>query len=160
MEGLWVGLVALAFGRRKLTTHLAQRIAKAPNFRQIVVLRGRDEKELTVKLKAEAGHDALLAEAKSQLLEQLGVELEPLPADIQKKYGLSGGVLVSKVKRGTSAHSAGLREGFVIISIDRQPVTSVADVVHAITNRQGGALVACIYPGRPGVFYFAIGLDS
>ncbi|HSI90008.1 MAG TPA: Do family serine endopeptidase [Adhaeribacter sp.] len=148
-----------------------QTIASTPEFMGIVaqhgpgdeldftILRGKKEKGLKVKLKAEAGNDAVLAEIKGQLLEQLGVELEPLPAAIQNKYRLRG-VLVSKVKRGTSAYNAGLRAGSVIISVDRQPVSSVEEVVRAVGSRQGAVLVEVVYPGRPGVFFFAIGLDS
>ncbi|MDR9436400.1 MAG: DegQ family serine endoprotease [Thiohalophilus sp.] len=49
-------------------------------------------------------------------------------------YGRIEGVLVSEIKQGSPAWSAGLRPNDVIVSINRQPVKSVADMRDVIGN--------------------------
>jgi len=57
------------------------------------------------------------------------------------KRGGTGGVKVIDVERGSAAWRAGLRAGDVIVSINRQPLTSLADVPAAVRQSSNGLLL-------------------
>jgi len=67
-------------------------------------------------------------------IEDFGLEVQPLTADLAKSLGVSGvndGLLVSSVKEGSPAEAAGIEAGDVITKVVRdhkvQPVKSVKD---------------------------------
>jgi S1-C subfamily serine protease len=51
------------------------------------------------------------------------------------------GVLIQDVRPGSASYEAGLRDGDVIVQLDGQPVTSVAELVHLIRSKQPGEQV-------------------
>jgi serine protease Do len=66
------------------------------------------------------------------------IELEPLTPRMARELGLPTdlkGVLVVDLEPGSAEADAGLRPGDVIVEVDRQPVTSVEVVEHALRNR-------------------------
>jgi serine protease Do len=49
--------------------------------------------------------------------------------------------------------SAGLREGFIITSIDNKAVKSPQEVLEYLESREGGVLIEGIYPNGMKAFY-------
>jgi len=66
-------------------------------------------------------------------------------------YGKVEGVLVADVTHGSPAHLNGLRPGDVILSANRQPVTSIEEMGKAISDRDR-ALLLNIQRGRSALF--------
>ncbi|WP_114778752.1 Do family serine endopeptidase [Botryobacter ruber] len=126
---------------------------------QLQVMRDNKERTLQVKLKKQPGKEALLAEAKARLLQKTGLEVAPLTIAEKRRFQLRWGVRVVRLLEDKTAYAGGLREGFVIIRIDRQPVNSVQDVANSIQGARRGVLVEGVYPGMPGVYYYAIRLE-
>jgi serine protease Do len=58
-----------------------------------------------------------------------GVEVRPLTRELASELGIkrTDGVVVSRVAPGSAAAEAGIRQGDVIVEIDRQPVATPAD---------------------------------
>ncbi len=83
---------------------------------QLKVLRSGKQKTLSVELGAQTDGEVITAE----LTQKLGIELENLTPEIASKLGYSAdvsGVVISKVKPGSPAALAGLRQTFLITGV-------------------------------------------
>jgi serine protease Do len=82
----------------------------------------------------------------------LGAKLEtPTDAELSK-LGLSHGVKVKELQTG-KLKSAGLREGFIITTLDNKPVKSTHEVMDYLENRRGGVLIEGYYPNGMRAYY-------
>lgn len=70
----------------------------------------------------------------------LGVQIQEITSDLQKKYNLEAidGVFVAGVTDGGAAKDAGIMEGDVIISIDQEKTNSVAELQEKIGRKRPG----------------------
>ena len=73
----------------------------------------------------------------------LGIDVQALTAALAEKFGLqeSSGVLVSRVERGSLAHSEGLKEGDLIKEVNRKEVRSVSQFSEALENITPGETI-------------------
>ena len=93
----------------------------------------------------------------------IGLTLVPLTPEIIRRSNLpvgSRGVIISAVDPGSDAAEKGLRPGFLIMSVNQQPVTSPAEVAAAVAaarraNRQS-VLLLVKPPTAPEAF---VGID-
>lgn len=71
---------------------------------------------------------------------RLGIRAGDLTPSIARQFGLdvTQGVLISDVEAGGPAATAGLRSGDVVISLDAEPVTSMARLTAVIRAREPG----------------------
>src|SRR5579863_369379 len=58
----------------------------------------------------------------------LGVEAEPLEGQLAQYFGVTQGVLVRSVMKGSAAEKAGIKAGDVLVRLDDSKVTSPADI--------------------------------
>ncbi len=90
----------------------------------------------------------------------LGAEFEPLSKLDMQKYNLQGGV---KIRAFTNAKlkNLGIKEGFIITSINREPIKNIDELNQALAEREGGILHEGIpFNSRPGTRnYYGFGLD-
>jgi len=86
----------------------------------------------------------------------LGAKLAPVSSDLKKKFGLHGGVQVIELTDGLLKQQ-GVKQGYIITQIDRNPVAEVDDVANILSNASGGILIEGIYPNGV-VAYYAIGI--
>jgi serine protease Do len=63
-----------------------------------------------------------------------GAQLVTISDGMKRSLGLQSGVLVTMVPVGTQADASGLKEGDVIIRVERQPVQSVVQVWEIVTR--------------------------
>ncbi len=66
----------------------------------------------------------------------LGIECEPIDAQLARYFGVSSGILIRQVAHGMSADRAGLKAGDVITSIDTRSIASPRDLISYL--RTGG----------------------
>ena len=86
----------------------------------------------------------------------LGGTFEEVTKTDKANLGISGGVKISKLGTG-KLRGVGIREGFIITSIDHKPVRTTGDVEAALKDKQGGVLIEGIYPnGMKGYYGFGM----
>lgn len=109
-------------------------------------------KSTRLVLQSKEGKTKLLTKKQRSVTSILGAKLEELPQDKLGKFGLDGGVQVKELHAG-KLRSAGIREGFIIISIDREKVSSVKDVKKILNKKSGGVLIEGMYPNGMRAYY-------
>jgi S1-C subfamily serine protease len=86
----------------------------------------------------------------------LGASFSEVSGSDKSNLGISGGAKISQLNPG-KLKSAGIKEGFIITSVDRKPIRSTTDLENALKDRQGGVLIEGIYPnGMKGYYGFGM----
>jgi len=116
---------------------------------EITLDRAESEKIVTVTLKNKNGNTGIV---KNEMVSLLGAEFEAISREEGSKLGIQTGVKISKLNAG-KLRSAGIREGFIIESIDNKTVKSTDDIVSALQNKTGGVLIEGIYPNGMRAYY-------
>lgn len=117
-----------------------------------------DEKQFDVTLKNKEGNTEVVKKERIEVLETLGIELQNLNDKELKKFEISGGAKIVKIKPGKLSKFTDIREGYIITKIDGSKVNKVEDVEKILSNKKGGIMLEGIYPGQPGVYYYAFGM--
>ena len=113
---------------------------------------------LTIRLLNSRGTTDAVRKQDSQALEALGIDLQALDPEELSRLNLRAGVRVAQVREGKVRQSTDIRPGFIITTIDHQPVKSIEDVSRILNSKRGGVMIEGIYPDRPGLYYYAFGL--
>jgi serine protease Do len=136
-------IVELGGAPIKEVTDLQKRVAAIPPGRAatLTVLRDRKPTKLTVKVGEQPGEEKMVATGPKDAA--LGVTVEPLTEEAAETYGLRGrsGVLVTDVAAGSAAEAAGIREGDLILEVNRRPVASVEAFTAAAASLKPGEAV-------------------
>ena len=128
------------------------------NFRpgdKVVVTYVRDSKEkiVNVILKNKNNSAELLKkEDKSMDVESLGAVFETIAPEDMKRLNISNGLRVSKLGSGKLRNS-GIREGFIITSVDKNKVSSPDELKKILDNKKGGILIEGLYPNGSRAYY-------
>jgi serine protease Do len=124
----------------------------------VKVIRDGREKNFTVTLgtlpdePGGPGEDSAAPESKVEQLE--GVEVSDLSAESRQKYEIPTrikGALVSNVDPDSKAAKEGLREGDVIVEINRQPVTNAEQAVDLSEKAKGDRVLLKVYRMENGL---------
>jgi S1-C subfamily serine protease len=82
-----------------------------------------------------------------------GASLRNATEDEADKYDTNGGVIIEDVSKG-KWKDAGIKDGFMITSINNRPVKNVNDLRALLRNSTGeGVLIKGKYPDGKEVFY-------
>lgn len=109
---------------------------------EVTVLRNNKEILYPVTLKTLDNSTRLIkkTELAKISMEGLGAEFQDMDGEELSKYRLENGVRVSKLKAGKFAQ-VGIRENFIITSIDRKKVSNADQVKKALENRTGNVII-------------------
>ena len=123
----------------------------------VTLIRSGKEMTLPVVLKNKDGNESIIKKEKAEVKEVksvsvLGAGFEQIGKNDMKKLGIEHGVRVTELKDG-KLFAAGIREGFVITSIDKKKVSTVEDIEAAMKNKQGGILIEGVYPNGMHAYY-------
>ena len=122
---------------------------------EVTVNRKGSTKMLKVTLKNEEGGEQIIHNDPKVML---GAQLRALTNEQKRSYGVSYGVAVAKVGDG-KFKEAGIKEGFIILSVNNKPVRSVEEARRAITQVQqsrrgdGSLLLKGFYPNGRTKYY-------
>lgn len=83
----------------------------------------------------------------------LGARMIPLSEDQLQEFDIRGGVEVEDVGRGEIATMTRIREGFVITSVNDEPVEDISDINNALAQGSGTAMIEGFYPESPYKIY-------
>jgi len=121
----------------------------------------RDGKDYaaTVTLSAKTGTYDETA-SNSSIGEILGAELETLDKKKAEQYEAQGGVVVKKIKDGGSISRTRMQEGFIILSVNGQDVTTVQALGRLLSTLDGTVQLEGIYPGYDGTYRYPLNLES
>lgn len=126
---------------------------------EITIDRGGKSKSITIKLQNYLGNTDVIKRQKEELIAELGVEMRELSAKEKAQFNIRGGLVVLEIGEGKVRQTTDIRPGFVITSVDNQPVEDMKDFERLFRNKNGGGvMVEGIYPNRPGVYYYAFGV--
>lgn len=81
-----------------------------------------------------------------------GTTFEALSYQQGRELNIDGGVIARKIEEG-KWKKAGMKENFVITSIDKVPVESIEDINAVLANKSGGILVEGMYLNREKAIY-------
>jgi serine protease Do len=115
----------------------------------LTVLRGNEEKNFTVTLKANKPAPERVAVTKSteELFNRIGASFVPLNAAQKAKFHVNAGVVVTQVRDGGLFDYTEVPVGSVITQINKEPIAGIEDMDHALSNLQHGILtISGYYP--------------
>lgn len=81
-----------------------------------------------------------------------GAEMADLDRTLAKQLGIDGGVQILGLGNGKFA-DAGIGEGFIIVSIDKQSIRNINDLRRILERKEGGILIEGYYPDGERKFY-------
>jgi len=116
----------------------------------LTIMRGNDEKNVSVTLKADAGNlgrSTASTKSAEELYNKLGASFKPLTQAEKAKYHVRSGVIVTQVRPGLLFDDTQIPVGSIITSINRKPVNNSDDISSAITStRNGNLIITGYYP--------------
>ncbi len=140
----------------KGTSELLEQIGKFRPSDKINLTLIRNEKEMILPIELKNKENTLGIIKKPEVLRtsiiSLGAEFEELSAEHLAKYNIAFGVKIHKLTAGKLSN-AGIKEGFVITSIDKKKITSIKEVQALLENKTGGVLIEGVYPNGMRAYY-------
>jgi len=69
-----------------------------------------------------------------------------------RKLNIQNGLRIAKLGAGKLL-SAGIREGFIITSVDKKKINSIDDIKASLENKKGGVLIEGVYSNGMRAYY-------
>ncbi len=93
---------------------------------------------------------------REEIIEVLGASFKPLDEKEKRSLGIKDGLKVVSVKSGKFAQ-VGIKEGFILTSVNKTPVNSVKEVAQILEDAEGGVIIEGI-DRRGSKSYYAFGI--
>jgi len=124
----------------------------------LTYIRGGKENTVSLVLKNKAGNTNIVKN--DGVLEKLGAELASVDPKTAAANEIAGGVVVKRINEGLLRKSR-MQEGFIITSINDQPLKNLPDLERAIAANKGRKIkVEGIYPGYEGTYAYPLDLTD
>jgi Do/DeqQ family serine protease len=122
----------------------------------ITLNRDGEIKELPIVLKNLNGNENIVSKSVNRSLKLLGAKLIDVNKEELKQLNIKSGVKIDELYNG-KLRSVGVREGFIITSVNRKIVASLNDLTTIIDNTKGGILIEGVYEnGRREYYAFGV----
>ena len=151
--GLEVGDVIIKIDNTRITSKssLLETIGtKRPgDIVKVFVMRDHNLKEFDVELKNISGNTEII---KNNRIELLGASFVGISEEEKTELNIDHGLKIVELGPG-KFKSSGVREGFIVMSIDKEQVETVQDLQIILNGKTGGTLVEGIYPNGQRAYY-------
>lgn len=104
----------------------------------VVVRRNGQAKQFDVVLRNLEGNTEIVK--KADVMDILGASFEELSDREKQSLGISNGLRVKSVKEG-KFKKIGIREGFILTTVNKKPVGSVNDIASILEDSEGGVII-------------------
>lgn len=98
----------------------------------------------------------VLTHEELEITEKLGATFEQVSDEEKSRLGIDYGMKIVDLRRG-KLMDKGIREGFIITEIDKNPIRSANDINNLLSGKRGGVLIEGVYPNGQR-YYYAIGM--
>jgi serine protease Do len=107
---------------------------------EVTILRDGKEKSVTLELGELPVEEVATAETREKAVSDIGIEVETLTPSVASKLGYEGeeGVVVTRVKAGSPAETAGIAEGDLIKEVNKEKVKSASEYERALATSKPG----------------------
>lgn len=105
---------------------------------KVVINRKGSLKQYDVVLRNLEGNTELVK--REDVMEVLGATFEPVSDREKRSLGIRSGLKVTSVKSGKFA-KVGIKEGFILTSVNKTPVNSVKDITEILDDSEGGVII-------------------
>lgn len=119
------------------------------------VLINREGKEIELSITLQSEESKTLAESSSRVVLH-GATFEPLSDADKAKFNIDYGFKIVSLGSGKLKNS-GIRQGFILLAVDRKPVKTIQDLRQSLSDQRGGVLLEGVYPNGLRAYY-GIGL--
>ncbi|MCE3229740.1 MAG: periplasmic serine protease, Do/DeqQ family [Bacteroidetes bacterium] len=118
------------------------------------VIRNEKEMNLNVVLKTLDNTTRLVkkSEIVNKSVNALGADFTEVDNTELAKLRIGNGVKIGKLTEGKLAQ-VGIKEGFIITSIDKKKVSKVDDIKNLLSNKSGAVLIEGFYPNGARAYY-------
>ena len=98
---------------------------------------------------------------KNSAFEKLGAELQPLQKSDATKLNVKGGIVVTSISDKGLFSKTRMEEGFVILKVNGQEVSTVDEFRKIVEQAGNGSLkLEGVYPGYDGSFTYPLKLND
>jgi Do/DeqQ family serine protease len=140
----------------KSTSELLEQIGKYRPSDKINVTVIRDEKEVVVPVVLKNQENSLGVIKKPEIVRtsvnSLGAVFEEIGNEDMERFKINAGVKIAKLEPGKLAN-AGIKEGFIITSVDKKKVSTIKDIQDLLEKKSGGVLIEGMYPNGMRAYY-------
>ncbi|MCK4750054.1 MAG: trypsin-like peptidase domain-containing protein, partial [Bacteroidales bacterium] len=140
--GIKVGDVVLSINDSRVNSgaELQEQVSKyRPGEKVKVVIRREGKlKQFDVVLRNLEGSTDIVK--RKDIIDVLGASFEPVTDRDKRSLGIRNGLKVTSVKQGKFM-KVGIREGFILTSVNKKPVNSVKDIADILKNTEGGVII-------------------
>ncbi|MCD6065277.1 MAG: periplasmic serine protease, Do/DeqQ family [Bacteroidetes bacterium] len=120
----------------------------------VTVMRDNSEVIVPVILKNKDGNIGVIKkEVRSEAsVGALGASFESLSKEEMKKLAITNGIRIKKLDNGKLA-SAGIKQGFIITSVDKKKVASAEELESILKDKSGMIMIEGMYPNGIHAYY-------
>ncbi|MBI9069578.1 MAG: Do family serine endopeptidase [Salinivirgaceae bacterium] len=116
----------------------------------VKILRGSHTKNLLLTLRNIEGNEEMVKP--DEVFKLHGASFKSLNSNEASKLRVKGGVKITALEEGKFL-SSGIKEGFVITSINRRSVYDIQDLKLILKNLDGGIYIEGVYPNGISAYY-------
>lgn len=121
---------------------------------EVVFERENNIKSKTITLLNEIGTTSIIKAEEISKYESLGAEFRELTSKERNQYKIKTAVVVENTKNSVFAN-IGIRNGFIITSIDKIPISKLKDL-DLLKTKKGKVVIEGFYPNDFRTFYYVI----
>ena len=121
---------------------------------KIIVIRNGERKQFTVTLRNKHGDTQIVQNSGTSIL---GAEFQQTTYDEKQELEIGNGIKILNLSKG-KLKEAGIKKGFIITNVNKNPIYEVNDFKREIQNARGGILVEGVYPNGE-LAYYVFGID-